>query len=66
MLIPARTDTTWFHDYIYNKAEIRFLRGRLKFSNHKNSAPFPSMIVIFKPSKSWEIDNNKRVEAATK
>ena len=47
MLLPARTDTRWFHDYIYNKAEIRFLRGRLKFSNSKNSAPFPSMIVIF-------------------
>ena len=66
MLIPARTDTAWFHDYVYNKAEIRFLRGRLKFSNHKNSAPFPSMIVIFKPSKSLKIDNNKRMEAATK
>ena len=48
MLIPARTDTTYFHDYIYNKAEIRFIRGRLKFGGHTNSAPFPSMIVIFK------------------
>ena len=48
MLIPARTDTSYFHDYIYNKAEIRFLRGRLHFSGSKNSAPFPSMIVIFK------------------
>ena len=48
-LLPARTDTEWFHDYIYNKAEIRFLKGRLKFSGSKNSAPFPSMIVIFKP-----------------
>lgn len=47
-LLPARTDTRWFHDYIYNKAEIRFIKGRLKFSNSKNSAPFPSMIVIFK------------------
>jgi len=46
-LLPARTDTKWFHDYIYNKAEIRFIKGRLKFSNSKNSAPFPSMIVIF-------------------
>lgn len=51
MLIPARTDTTWFHKYIYNKAEIRFLKGRLKFSESKNSAPFPSMIVIFKNQK---------------
>lgn len=49
MLLPARTDTRWFHDYIYNKrnVEIRFLRGRLKFGGSKNSAPFPSMIVIF-------------------
>lgn len=47
MLIPARTDTSYFHDYIYNKAEIRFLRGRLKFGGHKNPVPFPSMIVIF-------------------
>lgn len=48
MLIPARTDTRYFHDYIYNKAEIRFLKGRLKFGDSKNSAPFPSMVVIFK------------------
>lgn len=48
MLIPARTDTTYFHDYIYKKAkEIRFIRGRLKFGNLKNSAPFPSMVVVF-------------------
>lgn len=48
MLIPARTDTIYFHEFIYNKAEIRFLKGRLKFSDSKNSAPFPSMIVIIK------------------
>lgn len=48
MLLPARTDTRWFHDFIYNKAEIRFIKGRLKFGNSKNSAPFPSMIVIFR------------------
>ena len=49
MLIPARTDTRWFHEFIYNKenVEIRFLKGRLKFGNAKNSAPFPSMIVVF-------------------
>lgn len=47
-LLPARTDTRWFHDYIYGKAEIRFIKGRLKFGGSKNSAPFPSMIVIFK------------------
>ena len=47
-LIPARTDTRYFHKYIYNKAEIRFIKGRLKFGNSKNSAPFPSMIVIYR------------------
>lgn len=48
MLIPARTDTSYFHDYIYHKAkEIRFIKGRLKFGNAKNSAPFPSMVVVF-------------------
>lgn len=47
-LIPARTDTKYFHEYIYGKAEIRFIKGRLKFGGHKNSAPFPSMVVIFK------------------
>lgn len=48
MLIPARTDTKYFHEYIYHKAaDIRFIQGRLKFGNAQNSAPFPSMIVIF-------------------
>ena len=47
MLLPARTDTKWFHDYIYGKAEIRFLKGRLKFGDSKNSAPVPSMVVLF-------------------
>jgi len=47
-LLPARTDTQWFHNYIYNKADMKFIKGRLKFGNSKNSAPFPSMIVIFK------------------
>ena len=48
MLIPARTDTKYFHEYIYHKAEIRFIKGRLKFGGSKNAAPFPSMIVVFK------------------
>ena len=46
-LIPARTDTAWFHDYCLN-GEIRFIRGRLRFGNAKNTAPFPSMVVIFR------------------
>ena len=48
MLLPARTDTKWFHDYILGKAEIRFLKGRLKFGGCNNSAPFPSMVVVFR------------------
>lgn len=65
MLIPARTDTVFFHDYIYNKpnVEIRFLRGRLRFitpdgsllrKGASNSAPFPSMVVIFRPCERKE------------
>lgn len=49
MLIPARTDTQYFHDYIYHEAkEIRFIKGRLKFGDSKNAAPFPSMVVIYR------------------
>lgn len=51
MLLPARTDTKWFHEYIYNNAEIRFIKGRLKFGNSKTAAPFPSMVVIFNNSE---------------
>ena len=47
-LIPARTDTQYWHDYIFNKAkEVRFVKGRLKFGDGKNSAPFPSAVVVF-------------------
>lgn len=48
-LIPARTDTRWFHDIVLPKArEIRFIRGRLKFGDAVNDAPFPSMVVVFR------------------
>ena len=47
MLIPARTDTSYFHDYIYHQAELRFIRGRLHFNESPQGAPFPSMVVIF-------------------
>jgi len=46
-LLAARTDTRWFHDYCL-RGEIRWIKGRLKFGGAKNSAPFPSMIVIFR------------------
>lgn len=50
MLIPSRTDTKYFHDYIYKRTEIRFVKGRIKFSE-KDNAPFPSMIVIWRGAK---------------
>jgi phage N-6-adenine-methyltransferase len=57
MLVPARTDTSWFHDYVWDRGahkpwpgtEVRFIKGRLKFGDGKNSAPFPSMVVVFRP-----------------
>ena len=55
LLIPARTDTTYFHDYIYGKAEIRFIRGRLRFTDEEGNAyapaPFPSMVVVYNGEK---------------
>ena len=48
LLIPARTDTSYFHEYILGKSEIRFIRGRLKFGDGKSPAPFPSMLCIFR------------------
>ena len=50
-LIPSRTDTKWWHDYIMKADEIRFIKGRLKFDDSENSAPFPSAIVIFRKPK---------------
>ena len=51
LLIPARTDTSYFHEYIYGKAEVRFVRGRLRFTDEDghaaDPAPFPSMLVIY-------------------
>jgi site-specific DNA-methyltransferase (adenine-specific) len=49
-LLPSRTDTRWFHDFIYKKknVEVRFIKGRIKFSGTSGSGKFPSMVVIFK------------------
>jgi phage N-6-adenine-methyltransferase len=46
-LLPARTDTKWFHDFCLKYGDVEFIKGRLKFGGHKGLAPFPSMIVIF-------------------
>ena len=59
-LVPARTDTRWWWEYA-SRGEVRFLRGRLKFGGHDNSAPFPSAVVIFRApmrasTRYWEWD----------
>jgi phage N-6-adenine-methyltransferase len=58
MLLPARTDTKWFHDFVLPYGKIQFLKGRLKFGGCKNSAPFPSMIVVFPKRTSKEYEEN--------
>lgn len=58
-LLPARTDTNWFHDYCKFADEIFFLRGRLKFSGCRNSAPFPSMVVVFRNALERKNQNNQ-------
>jgi len=54
-LLPARTDVRWFHDLVLGYAmEVRFIRGRLKFGGSRNSAPFPSMVVIYRSAEPGE------------
>ena len=48
-VLPARTDTRWWHRYVAKADEVRFLAGRLKFGDAATSAPFPSVIVVFRP-----------------
>lgn len=62
-LLPARVDTRWFHDYIYGQHEKHFLCGRLKFGQSKNSAPFPSMIVIFRQGDAQRAGRQNRIFA---
>lgn len=53
LLAHARTDTRWFHDWVYGKAtEIRFIKGRLRFGDGTQSAPFPSLVAIYRPPRS--------------
>ena len=57
-LVPARTDTAWWHDWIVGHAtEVRFVRGRLKFGGSDSGAPFPSAIVIYdkRPKRYWKV-----------
>lgn len=55
LLIPSRTDTKYFHDFILNKAEIRFIKGRLKFVGAESCAPFPSLLAIYRNGTSRSI-----------
>jgi phage N-6-adenine-methyltransferase len=48
-LVPARTDTRWWHDYVMNAREVRLVKGRLSFGDGTGSAPFPSAVVVFEP-----------------
>jgi phage N-6-adenine-methyltransferase len=56
-LVPSRTDTRWWHEHVWNAetnqpregVEIRFIKGRLKFGTSANSAPFPSVVIVFRP-----------------
>lgn len=52
LLIPARTDTIWFHNYILHRSEIRFISGRIRFVDAEYNAPFPSMVVIFRGART--------------
>lgn len=54
-LLPARVDTRWWHDYCAKAAEIHFVKGRLKFGDAANSAPFPCAVVVFGPSASMAL-----------
>ena len=49
LLVPARTDVKWFHEIVLPRAEVRFIKGRLRFGGSKDPAPFPTMLVIFRP-----------------
>tara|TARA_R100000008_G_scaffold57544_1_gene35589 strand:- start:2137 stop:2628 length:492 start_codon:yes stop_codon:yes gene_type:complete len=55
MLIPARTDTKYWHEYVMKADEVYFVKGRLKFGDSENSAPFPSAVVVFYGSSDRQI-----------
>lgn len=50
-LIPAKTETAWWHDYVMRAAEIRLIRGRMRFGGSSINAPFPSCVVVFRPGE---------------
>ena len=61
MLIPARTDTKYWHNYVMKASQILFVKGRLKFGDSKNCAPFPSAVVIFDGGDElWRVEGVNR------
>ncbi len=57
MLVFCRTDTKWWWNYVQHKAEVRFIKGRLKFNGSDNNAPFPSALVIYRgPEENTDVD----------
>ncbi|GHU72158.1 DNA N-6-adenine-methyltransferase of bacteriophage [Clostridia bacterium] len=50
LLVPVRSSTKWFHDWVLGKAELRFVRGCLHFSEAKHAAPFPSLVAVYRPT----------------
>ena len=61
MLIPARTDTKYWHDYVMRADEIRFVKGRIKFGGGNNSAPFPSAVVVFRHDQGHPTENPPKI-----
>lgn len=55
-LLPSRTDTKWWHRFVLKADEIRFIKGRLRFDNQENPAPFPSVIVVFRQLSTWKTE----------
>jgi phage N-6-adenine-methyltransferase len=51
LFVPARTDTKWFHEWVQGKADVTFVRGRLRFGGADTSAPFPSMLAVYSPKR---------------
>ena len=58
MLLPARTDTEWFHKWIYKQHEVRFIKGRVRFSGSQYNAPFPNMIVVMRGNEKDKTEND--------
>jgi len=65
-LLPARTDTRWFHDYCMKAQVIKFVKGRLKFGEATTGAPFPSMIVVFNGRESATLYGTPVVHTLTR